>query len=218
MATQEFFLDSKTYTETPLIHEGLEQYQGQSLLIYNNSVFKEGDFESLSRPGDSLKQDDPFSTGKFGHGFNSVFNYTDAPSVLSGTSLLLLDPHHSWSKDVPGIQPGGPIYDTKECCQDPEIKNQLAAFKAFDVDRGGSFDGTVIRLPLRSSAQAQVSHIVHREAALEDILDAFGEFIRELKGGGILFLRNITSVTFRQDGRHLASMKIIGDDNSVSEM
>ncbi len=50
----------------------LEQYQGPALLAYNNAIFTDADFESLSRLGDSLKLHDSSTTGKFGRGFNSV--------------------------------------------------------------------------------------------------------------------------------------------------
>jgi len=50
----------------------LAQYQGPALLAYNNAIFKDEDFKSLSRLGDSLKFNDGSTTGKFGRGFNSV--------------------------------------------------------------------------------------------------------------------------------------------------
>lgn len=68
-----FRLDTNHYSSSPLLHSDLGEYQGPALLAYNDSVFTDSDFQSLSQIGDSLKAQDPASTGKFGRGFNSVF-------------------------------------------------------------------------------------------------------------------------------------------------
>jgi len=68
----EYVLDAKTYADEPLLNEGLRDYQGPALLARNNSVFRDEDFRSLSSIGDSVKKQDPASTGKFGQGFNAV--------------------------------------------------------------------------------------------------------------------------------------------------
>ena len=68
----EYVLDTKTYTEKPLLHSELADYHGPALLARNNSVFTEKDLFSLSSVGDSGKRFDPATTGKFGQGFNSV--------------------------------------------------------------------------------------------------------------------------------------------------
>jgi sacsin len=39
--------------------------------VYNDSVFSEADFTSISRIGDSVKREEAGKTGRFGIGFNS---------------------------------------------------------------------------------------------------------------------------------------------------
>lgn len=78
-----FVLDENTYAEEPLLHGGLQEYQGPALLAYNNRQFSDEDFESLSNIGDSRKIKDPASTGKFGRGFNSVCDFLDDWERLS---------------------------------------------------------------------------------------------------------------------------------------
>ena len=68
----EYVLDTKTYKDTPLLHENLEEYHGPALLARNNGIFTDEDFSSLSSVGDSRKRNDATTTGKFGLGFNSV--------------------------------------------------------------------------------------------------------------------------------------------------
>ena len=68
----EFVLDTKSYKNGPLLSEALWEFHGPAILIRNNSVFTDEDFESISSVGDSRKRDDASTTGKFGLGFNSV--------------------------------------------------------------------------------------------------------------------------------------------------
>ena len=196
----EFALDTSTYPTGPLLHPGLAEYQGPALFAYNDRTFSEKDFRSLSRIGDSEKMSDVSSTGKFGRGFNSVYNFTDNPSILSGNSLLILDPHEAWSGEVG--KPGGPLYDFVENCHEPEMVNQLAAFGCLLPDYKTFFDGTLIRLPLRTMEQAQRSKIVldldRRPTEIDDIKSIFTAFATEM-AESLLFLRHVSSITLRID-------------------
>ncbi|CUS15650.1 unnamed protein product [Tuber aestivum] len=194
----EFVLDTLQYPTEDLLHGGLAEFQGISLLAYNNRPFTQKDFQSIMRIGDSGKAKDLTSTGKFGRGFNSVYNWTDNPSILSGTSLLLLDPHKTWSSDI-GF-PGGPLYDFVANSGEPDMKNQLSAFGSILGCHDTPFEGTIIRLPLRSEAQAIRSEIVedHLSTSKEDIEGVFELFTNEL-AESLLFLRNLRSITLRID-------------------
>ncbi|CUS15648.1 unnamed protein product [Tuber aestivum] len=194
----EFVLDTRQYPTENLLHEDLADFQGISLLAYNNKPFTQKDFESLIRIGDSGKTEGLTSTRRFGRGFNSVYHWTDNPSILSGTSLLLLDPHKTWSSKI--SFPGGPLYDFVDNHDKPEMKNQLSAFGAILRSHDAAFDGTIIRLPLRSEAQAIRSGIVedHLSTSRKDIEDIFELFANELEES-LLFLRNLRSITLRID-------------------
>jgi sacsin len=62
-----------THPDSPLLVDGLSEYQGPALLAYNDALFTERDFESLTSLGDSKKIQDKAATGKFGLGFSSVW-------------------------------------------------------------------------------------------------------------------------------------------------
>ncbi|KAL8934279.1 MAG: hypothetical protein Q9216_005988 [Gyalolechia sp. 2 TL-2023] len=181
----EYILDTTTYHEGPLLNEGLRAYHGPALLVKNNSVFADDDFASLASIGD-----DPASTGKYGQGFNSCFHWTDGPWILSRQWLLFLDPHREWSQGD-----GGPTYDFVECQDSLEMQNNLKPFKSATVDTSHAVDGTVIRIPLRTKAQAARSKIVNREISTEEITEALHELGQEIKAGGMLFLRHVRKVT-----------------------
>ncbi|KAG0135098.1 hypothetical protein HOY82DRAFT_632883 [Tuber indicum] len=200
----EFVLDTRQHPTENLLHEDLAKFQGVSILAYNNKPFTEKDFESLMRIGDSIKVTDLTSTGKFGRGFNSVYNWTDGPSMISGTSLLWLDPHKSWSSEI-GF-PGGPLYDFVADSNEPEINNQLHAFRSVLKSYDTGFQGTIIRLPLRNEDQAKKSEIHQLPTSKQDIEDAFQLFANELPES-LLFLRNLRSITLRIDDNILAKAK-----------
>jgi sacsin len=58
-----------------LVDAGLAGFHGPALLVSNNSIFTEKDFQSLQRLGDSRKLQEKIATGKFGLGFSSVTAY-----------------------------------------------------------------------------------------------------------------------------------------------
>jgi hypothetical protein len=70
--------------------DGLSEYQGPALLAYNDAVFSEKDFQSLTSIGDSRKIQDKAATGKFGLGFSSVcFKLNFGVRLLGRLSLLI---------------------------------------------------------------------------------------------------------------------------------
>jgi sacsin len=69
---QRFVLDTTSYLERPVLVDGLSDFQGPALLAYNDAIFSEKDFASLTSLGDSTKLQDKAATGKFGLGFSSV--------------------------------------------------------------------------------------------------------------------------------------------------
>ena len=203
----EYVLDTNSYLDGPLLHECLSEYHGPALLARNNSVFRDEDFASLSSVGDSRKRHDAFSTGKFGQGFNSVYHWTDGPWVYSRKWLLLLDPHERWS--VESGQPGGPTWDVVAGQECQEVQNHLKTFQALKLDVSREIDQTIIRIPLRTKAQALTSKIANREIVIKEIKDALDQFGREIRDGGLLFLRHIQMVTVRVNNDVIWEAKIL---------
>ena len=74
---QKFVLDTSSHPNSPVLVDGLSDYQGPALLAYNDALFSERDFQSLTSLGDSQKIQDKAATGKFGLGFNSVSIYME---------------------------------------------------------------------------------------------------------------------------------------------
>lgn len=79
---QKFTLDTSSYPDSPVLVDGLSEYQGPALLAYNDALFTEKDFRSLTSLGDSKKIQDKAATGKFGLGFSSVYLYFKSLGAL----------------------------------------------------------------------------------------------------------------------------------------
>lgn len=80
------------------------------------------------------------------------------------------------------------------------MKNQLSAYKRFLHDVSAEFDGTIIRLPLRTKPQAAKSKIVPvgKHTPVEEVIEVFRVFSGELVKS-LLFLKNVNSITLRID-------------------
>lgn len=59
-------LDRRSHGTESLLSDRLAQWQGPALLAYNNAVFTEEDFVSISRIGGSAKHGQAWKTGRFG--------------------------------------------------------------------------------------------------------------------------------------------------------
>ena len=88
------------------------------------------------------------------------------------------------------------------------MKNQLSSYSPFLFDFGQPFDGTVIRIPLRTEAQARRSAIHDQDTTISDVQLAMEGFASEIQHGGMLFLKNVLKVSLFIDHNHLASTQV----------
>ena len=133
------------------------------------------------------------------------------PWVLSGETLLFLDPHHGWSKDIGS--PGGPALNiVQDECQE-QIRNHLAAFAACkSIEAGQRLDETIIRIPLRTTAQATQSNIKNQATSVDDIKEVLNDFCQEILTGGLLFLKYVRTVTVKLDAELLLKASALQDN------
>ncbi|KAK3746288.1 hypothetical protein QZH41_016543, partial [Actinostola sp. cb2023] len=79
-----FLYDERTNDDamTHLIDEGMKECQGPALWSYNDAVFTNDDFQNIVKLNAATKEEDTGKIGRFGLGFNSVYNLTDVPSFI----------------------------------------------------------------------------------------------------------------------------------------
>ncbi|KAF2070710.1 hypothetical protein CYY_007977 [Polysphondylium violaceum] len=143
----EILLDKRKY----LIQEhdedtqpNFKDYLSQSLVVYNDSIFSDEDIEKIQSLGDSNKRSSPLPIGI---GFNSVYNFTNVPSLITRDSLYVFDPleNHFSVEESPGRSYEFNIRD--------QLKDEFQPlnYPNFDLDLDKKYEHTILRLPLRRS-------------------------------------------------------------------
>ena len=155
--------DAKRY----LFDSGMKDLQGPALWAHNDAQFTDEDFNNIVKLSGATKETEKAKVGRFGLGFNSVYNLTDVPSFFSGSRFVVFDPHMTHLGDAledrsnPGIQ--------VDIERHPEaLKMYPDQFKPFNglcgcdlsiESRMANYPGTLFRFPLRTKEQARVSEI-----------------------------------------------------------
>ncbi|KAM7270495.1 hypothetical protein ACFE04_029709 [Oxalis oulophora] len=185
-------LDRRQHDCNSLLSNPLAQWQGPSLLAFNDAVFTEDDFVSISRIGGSVKHSQASKTGRFGVGFNSVYHLTDLPSFVSGKYVVLFDPQSNFLPNVSAANPGKRI-DFVSSQALSVYTDQFLPYCVFGCDMKNPFLGTLFRFPLRNADQAAASRLSRQAYGEDDICSLFAQLYEE----GIfslLFLKSVVSV------------------------
>ncbi len=187
-----FILDWRSHTSEKIRHAPMQSLLGPAMLVFNDAEFTPEDFEGLKNLGEGGKRNSLRKTGRFGLGFNSVYNMTDYPSFMSGKQICFFDPHGS---AIPYTDTGsnGKMWTLSEFSEaEPGF---MKAFQSEDVQVGTDyFKGTLFRFPFRTQQHADVSKIQEtpftREVNAEPLLAELIEFGEEL----LLFLKSIEKI------------------------
>jgi sacsin len=126
-----------------------------------------------------------------------VYNWTDSPSIVSRERLLILDPHIEGSE---GPCRGGPVYDFVQNHQNAAIQNHMAAYQRVMDHFDRPLEGTIIRIPLRTQAQAGKSEISERATTVSEVAEVLRKFASEFGDCGLLFMRNAEKLKLRSSG------------------
>jgi len=181
--------------------------QGPALIVKNDARFSDGDWENIQQIGSSGKALDATKTGKFGLGFNSVYNVTDFPMLLTGSRLGVFDPHGHTVAGASSEHPGS-AWRLDEAIWS-ECPDLLAPFKRFGLSpNAAELQSTVFRLPLRTTEQAAKSDICQQPFTPQDF-DLIVEKLRDQLGDLLIFLRNVQDIDIWQmDERGNASRRL----------
>ena len=198
-----FLYDERTNEDakTCLIDEGMKGCQGPALWVYNDAAFKDEDFINITKLNEATKARDTAKVGRFGLGFNAVYNLTDVPMFVSRNYLAIFDPHTSFlGKAIRNIRrPGMKIPLNKDVKRLKKFKNQFKPFNGiFGCDlrldkQDNSFDGTLFRFPLRTENQASASEIKKLWYNQEQMRELLQMFLHGAKNV-LLFTQNVLSV------------------------
>ena len=186
-----------------LIDPGMKGVQGPALWAYNNAKFSNEDFENIVKLSGATKEDKRDKIGKFGLGFNAVYNITDVPSFISDNKMVILDPHTTHlghairNKSKPGVKiPLGPKRDHLRRYRDQiRIYDGVFGMDASLSDGYKMFEGTLFRFPLRTRKQAQVSEIKKLYYSKDEMKKLIRKFSNEASRF-LMFTQNLRRVGF----------------------
>ena len=187
--------------QTCLIDEGMRECQGPALWVYNDAEFRDEDFTNITKLNGRTKETKTEKIGKFGLGFNAVYNLTDVPMFLSRNYFVIFDPStlHLGKAIRNKSKPGMKIDVNKNTKRLRNFKNQFKPFNGiFGCDlllekEDNSFNGTLFRFPLRTRQQAATSEIKnlhYNDEEMRQLLKTFYER-RDLL---LLFTQNVIRV------------------------
>lgn len=204
-ATEVKFLYDERENEdarTCLIDEGMRDCQGPAIWVYNDAVFQDEDFENITKLSGATKESQPDKIGRFGLGFNAVYNLTDVPSFVSRHSIVIFDPQlvHLGKSIKNKYKPGIRIDLRRHRRNLRRFGNQFKPYNEVfgcnlkpdsDVD---FYDGTLFRFPLRTKVQAHRSEICNKHYDDKEVK----ELLKMLANAGeslLLFTQNVVKIT-----------------------
>ena len=199
-----FLYDERTNEDslTCLFDEGMRECQGPALWVYNDAEFREEDFSNITKLNGGTKELRTEKIGKFGLGFNAVYNLTDVPMFVSRNYFVIFDPNTCYlgkairNKNKPGIK----INTNKNTKRLRNFRNQFKPFNGiFGCDlhldkEDNSFHGTLFRFPLRTKEQAVKSEIKQVYYDHKHVLELLEIFIGGAKNL-LLFTQNVRRVS-----------------------
>ncbi|KAF9032342.1 hypothetical protein BDP27DRAFT_1436014 [Rhodocollybia butyracea] len=189
---QIFILDHRQHGDQSVIEDGLKRTQGPALLAVNNKVFTESDWEAVRTIHGSNKSADETKTGKYGLGIRACYHITDNIHILSGDRLVIFDPHEEFQKFKGGL--------SIQLSERDGYKDQMAAFSGAFPVLPDYLQSTVVRLPLRTEAEAQRSKIKSSVMKPSDISALYQGFIQNELSVALLFMKHVMSIELREIG------------------
>ena len=185
--------DARQHDVNPktLLYSGMSECNGPALVVHNNAVFTDDDFQNITRLAAATKKDKPLKIGKFGVGFSSVYHITDIPSFVSREYLYIFDPTLQYLKKYISdkSRPGKRLNFTKKIAT---YSNQLLPFIGLNSFQPKSaFKGTMFRFPFRT-AGSEISPIQYTDHHIDQLRKDIGECGSKL----LLFLQSVKRLTF----------------------
>lgn len=177
-------LDWRTHRVKKIPEQGMINFLGPALLVFNDSIFQEKDFEGIQRIGRGTKKQALTKAGRFGLGFNSVYHVTDYPSIASYDRLYIFDPNYSVFDDD-----GGCGWDL----DDHEINDFLTLYNAGLPPKLYLENSTVFRLPFRTKSQESVSKISTTLFDVQEINKLRQELFK-ISEEMLLFLKSVDEI------------------------
>ena len=180
--------DYTSHPATTVLQENMEEIHGPAMYLFNNARFTERDFESILKLSSCNKLSDTEKIGRFGVGFNAVYNFTDCPSFVSGDSVQIFDPLQKYvykHSKAAGIR----LRFANDATAIKTFTDQFRVYQDIfncDILNRHEYNHTLFRLPFRLQ-QNRLSNQTYNEDSIKQLQSTV---INEISNF-ILFLQNI---------------------------
>ena len=206
-----------------LLDDGMKECQGPALWVFNNAVFTDVDFENITKLGGATKLSRTDQIGRFGLGFNAVYNLTEVPCFLSRHSIVIFDPHRRHlgrcirDRSRPGVRIDlrrhrrslrrfGNQFRPWDGVFGCDLLHTRLTTQASATTIADSYDGTLFRLPLRTANQASVSEICSRPYTDHDVRDLL-RMLSEAAESILMFAQNVVRISVYHLKKHSTSAR-----------
>ena len=197
------------YTSHPAItvlQENMGEVHGPAMYLFNNAKFTERDFASILKLSSCNKLSDAEKIGRFGVGFNAVYNLTDCPSFVSGDSVQIFDPLQKYVSK-PGKAAGIRLRFANDATAVETFTDQFRVYQDIfncDILNRQEYNHTLFRLPFRLQRN-KLSNKTYDEERIKRLQSTV---INEISNF-ILFLQNIRCIEVYERTHSDMPMKLL---------
>uniref|UniRef100_A0A8D0LBK9 Sacsin n=1 Tax=Sphenodon punctatus TaxID=8508 RepID=A0A8D0LBK9_SPHPU len=199
-----FVFDPRQHPVERIFDEKWAPLQGPALCVYNNQPFTEDDIRGIQNLGKGTKEGNPYKTGQYGIGFNSVYHITDCPSFVSGNDILcIFDPHARYAPGATSVSPGRMFRDL-----DADFRTQFSDVLDLYLNHFKLENCTMFRFPLRNAEMAKVSEISSipsSDRMVQNLLDKLRTDGAEL----LMFLNHMEKISICEIEKTTGAMNVL---------
>ena len=180
--------DYTSHPATTVLQKNMEEIHGPAMYVFNNAKFTERDFESILKLSSCNKLSDTEKIGRFGVGFNAVYNFTDCPSFVSGDSVQIFDPLQKYVSKLSNAA-GIRLRFANDATAVTTFTDQFRVYQdifSCDILNRQEYNHTLFRLPFRlkrnklSSKTYNEDRIKQLQSSLMDEISNFIQFLQNI--------------------------------------
>ncbi|KAG8972493.1 hypothetical protein FRC05_009846 [Tulasnella sp. 425] len=175
---------------------GLNVFQsGPALVVHNDGIFTDADFQGLINIGQGGKSGRVDSIGRFGLGALTFYHFSELPWIISGKHCLFLDPSEGYLPRERGNVKRSAVLVSLSFCKSryPDQLKPLEGLFGFS-SKDEAYNGTLFRLPLRTAAQAKSSKLSDTHFSAVEIANKINRFYA-YANQSLLFTKSLAQIT-----------------------
>ena len=188
--TVKILFDYTKHPSSSVLDEAVRDIHGPALYFFNDSKFSEKDFESILKLSSGNKLNSTEKIGRFGIGFNAVYNFTDCPSFVSDKYIQIFDPLKMYLG--PFRQTSGVKFCFAGGLDKETYQDQFRVYDGLfgcNIFNNVPYKYTLFRLPFRHTPSQLTNQIF-----LHDDIVTLQDLLLQEVSQSLIFLQNVTCI------------------------